>query len=58
MGEIVVLGLIHVSQVTCLVAGFEKSVEIAVLGLIRVSQETFQKIYQIIHSFKAFSMEI
>ena len=43
--KISILRLILVSQVTCLVAGFEKSAEIAVLGLIRVSQETFQKIY-------------
>ena len=40
--EITVLGLILVSQVTCLVAGFEKSAEIAVLGLIRVSQENWK----------------
>ena len=39
--EIAILGLILVSQGTCLVTGFEKSAEIAVLGLIRVSQENW-----------------
>ena len=39
--KIAVLGLIRVSQVTCLVNGFKKSVEITVLGLIRVSQVTW-----------------
>ena len=40
--EIAVLGLILVSQVTCLVAGFKKSAEIAILRLIRASQENWR----------------
>ena len=46
--KIAVLRLMLVSQVTCLVAGFEKSVEIAVLGLIRVSQENWKLFFEIL----------
>ena len=46
--KIAVLGLMLVSQVTCLVAGFEKSVKIAVLGLIRVSQENWRTFFVIL----------
>ena len=60
--EIAVLGLIRVSQVTCLVVGFKKSAEIAVLGLIRVSQENWKlffvilvKYFIILSNLEAFS---
>ena len=46
--EIAVLGLICVSQVTCLVAGFKKSAEIAILGLIHVSQENWKLFFVIL----------
>ena len=45
---IAVLGLILVSQGICLVAGFEKSVEIAILGIIRVSQESWKLLFVIL----------
>ena len=60
--KIAVLGLIRVSQVTCLVVGFQKSAEIAILGLIRVSQENWKlffvilvKYFIILSNLEAFS---
>ena len=46
--EIAILGLISISQVTCLVAGFEKCAEITVLGLIHVSQENWRLFFVIL----------